>query len=619
MSRHFLREWCRVVRLVRDWWHSLERAPESLTLRQRWAVAAAAAVAALSRLFALARTPWDWDELLFMQALDSFDVASHRPHPPGFPLYILAAKGIHKLGLGDFHALQLLSFLAGVVVVPAMFFLCRELRLRVSTALAASLLLAFFPNVWFYGGAAFSDVPAMVLIVISIALLLAGCRDPRAFVAGAVLLGIAAGFRPQALLIGCAPFVIAASFQLRRSVARVAVAVAAIALITVVSYGAAAWLTGWSAYREALATHSEYITRTDSFRSPVRPPLWRVFDDFFVMPYHAPAINAVITLLVLISAVVSLVRRRPAVLTAMAAFGPFCIFTWLMLDRFSASRFSIAYAPLMAILAADGLCLIARRPAIELSAAVAMAIGMIVWTWPALREVRSVAPPVAAVDWIRSHVNRQFATIDVDPTMTPFAEWYLPQYRLEFMTDPVPPAPWIDGQPAYWLREGAARSANAVNFGRRRGRLWDLSRQRYFEASVRAVPSIQFRDGWYEQEQAGSHVWRWMSGRAHADLPPLRGNARLTLSLYFPLDVLRIPPAVTILLNGAVVDRFRAGSTQVEREIVVRPRGNAANDLLIETDHVMAPAAQHLGSDTRTLGLRLDSIGWTAADQRSLN
>src|SRR2546425_1652190 len=111
---------------------------DALTPRQRWIVIGATFAAAISRLFALARTPWDWDELLFMQALDRYDVALHRPHPPGFPLYILAGKIVRKLGLGDFHALQALSVLAAMAIAPAMYFLCRALGMRFATSLSAA-------------------------------------------------------------------------------------------------------------------------------------------------------------------------------------------------------------------------------------------------------------------------------------------------------------------------------------------------------------------------------------------------------------------------------------------------------------------------------------------------
>ncbi len=601
---------------VREWWRSLERAPELLTARQWVAVTAATLVAAISRLLALARTPWDWDELLFIQALDHFDVAKHRPHPPGFPLYIFTAKVIRKLGgFGDFHTLQALSILGAIAVVPAMFFLCRELRMRVSTSISASLLLAFFPNVWFYGGAAFSDAPSMTLVILAAALLLAGCRDARAYFAGTAMLAIAAGYRPQNLVIGLAPLLMASSFQIRRSAARVVIAVTILVAILGVAYGGAAWLTGWRQYREALQIHRQYIVHTDSFLASTRAPLWRVFDDFFVMPFHAPAINTMISVLALLSIVVSLVFRRPHILTAIAAFGPVCLISWLILDRFSASRFSIGYAPLIAILVADGLQLIVRNAAIESIVSALIVAIMIVWTWPALAAVRhSIAPPVAAVDWIRNHVDARTSTIYVDTGMVPFAEWYLPEYRLRFIGELEPPPTWATLQPGYYLREDASSSAHAENFIRPHGRLWELVRQRYFEVSVRPIAElVVFGRGWYQEEGSGAEAWRWMGARSEAMLPPIAGDARLTLSLYVPLDALGKMPNVTVRVNGVAVDSFRATSININREVVVHASEQASNVLVIETDRVVTPAAQHLGSDARTLGLRLNSLGWMPA------
>src|SRR5260221_13900915 len=80
----------------------------------------------------------------------------------------------------DFRALQLIALLAGLAVFPAVFFLGRELRLRVEIALVAGLLCAFFPNVWFFGGTAFSDVPSIVLAVVAEGCLLPRCRGARA-------------------------------------------------------------------------------------------------------------------------------------------------------------------------------------------------------------------------------------------------------------------------------------------------------------------------------------------------------------------------------------------------------------------------------------------------------
>jgi hypothetical protein len=173
---------------------------------------------------------------------------------------------------------------------------------------------------------------------------------------------------------------------------------------------------------------------------------------------------------------------------------------------------------------------------------------------------------------------------------------------------------WAARQPGYYIHENASSSPHAENFLRRRGRLWDLVRRRYFEVSVRPIAEVVvFEAGWYEEEGAGAIAWRWMAARSRALLPPIAGEARLTLSLYIPLDALPAPPNITVRVNGIVVDRFRPVSNAVEREVVMRARGDAINELLIETDRVVAPAAQYLGTDVRTLGLRLNSLGWMPA------
>src|SRR5262249_37617341 len=138
---------------------------------------------------------------------------------------------------------------------------------------------------------------------------------------------------------------------------RAPAAVAILIGIVGASYGAAAWLTGWSRYADALREHSAYITATDSFHSPTRPPPWRLAGYFLLPPSRAPLLNVVVTLF----AVIGLSRPKRATLLALAAFAPFTLIAILYLDHFSASRFSIGYAPLIALLAADGIALVARR------------------------------------------------------------------------------------------------------------------------------------------------------------------------------------------------------------------------------------------------------------------
>ncbi|HEX3583909.1 MAG TPA: hypothetical protein VH087_19250, partial [Thermoanaerobaculia bacterium] len=389
---------------MKEWWRSLGEAPVPLTPGERLTVWIVTLLTTVTRWLALSRSPWDWDEALFMLGLRHFDVPLHHPHPPGFPLFIGTAKLLALLGFSDFRALQAISFIASVAIVPSMLLLGRELRLPNRVSLISGVFLAFFPNVWFFGGTAFSDVPSMTLVIVAAALFFRGCRSDAAFLGGAIVLGIAAAYRPQNLAIGFAPAVIASLRGLPRHWLRPVVAVLIIAMIVVVSYGVAAQLSGgWAPYRDAVRAHQKYITEVDSFRNPNRGPLLHLFADFFVRPYRVPPINTVVTFLAAISLLVSVGRLRAPILAAAAAFGPFCVVAWLVLDHFSVSRFSIGYAPLFALLAADGLSLLLGRwPRAEALCTALFALFVTVWIWPVLRDVREHdSPTFAAAQWIR--------------------------------------------------------------------------------------------------------------------------------------------------------------------------------------------------------------------------
>jgi hypothetical protein len=566
-----------------SWWRSLAHAPEAATSRQRMAVAIATVLTAITRWLALARTPWDWDEILFQLAMQHYDVAQHRPHPPGFPLFILAADAIRAAtGCSEFHALQAINLAAAIAVVPAAYVFCRELRMRADASLIAALLLAFAPNVWFFGGGAFSDVPSMTLVMIAIALLLRGCRSDRSLLAGAVLTGVAAGVRPQNLLIAFAPFAIAASHPWRRGTWRIVVIAALVlAMIVAISFGGAAAVTGFGAYRAALSSHQHYITSVDSFRSPSRPPLWRVADDFFFWPYRALPINIALTLL----AAIALVRRRPPVIAALAAFAPFCLFAWLILDFHSASRFSIGYAPLIAVLAADGLSAF-RDARLRYGAAAALVALMFAWMFAPLRAVHDTAsPPLAAIDWIRTHVDSRRAVTIVDAELVPYAALYLDDYATIFVAGRGGTT-WGDAyRRGVLLYEGAGANDGGVVFHRDRTHLATVARDRYFDVAVTPLrENVDFRDGWTPS--------RTMSGHARIALPPL---PHATLEIAFDVEPGAAPSTIVLTLNGAVLETLPATARNVTRRYVVTPRTDVENELAIDS-----------GGAT----LRLRSLSW---------
>jgi hypothetical protein len=598
-----------------QWWRSLGRQTDPLLPGEKLAAWIVGIAVALTRLFALSKTPWDWDEALFMSALRHFDVTAHHPHPPGFPLFIATGKVLEFAGLSQFHALQVISFLGSVAIVPAMVLLGRELRAGFRVTLISAVLLAFFPNVWFFGGTAFSDVPSMTLVIIAMALLLRGCRSDAALHGGAIVLAVAAAYRPQNLLIAFAPTLIVLAWSLRRRWRQLIVAVAVGAAIIVVSYGAAAHLSGgWARYSEVVHAHQRYITSVDSFRNPNRPALWRLFDDFFVRPYRVPFVNIIVTLLTGIGTVVAVARLRAPVLLMLASFGPFCVVAWLVLDHFSVSRFSIGYAPLIAFLAAEGLHVLANRaPRTETAAVVAFSIAVSVWIWPALREVRRhPSPPAAATDWIRRQVHLPSAGLYVHGSMEPLIDGLMPGFPYVGTGDALPPLTAATRGSDLFVFEGSSTARGARVFRRPRSRLEALVRDRYFEVAVVPIEQIiTFADGWYDEEGSGASVWRWMGARARCLLPSLQGRGRLALQLYVPLDALGAPPDIDVKLNGLTIDRIHATTADIERQYVVASRLDAANELVLETSRIVNPAARGIGGDARDLGLRLSAIEWS--------
>jgi hypothetical protein len=585
-----------------------------LTSLQRRLLELTTIAVALTRIWARSRTLWDWDEALFAMAVRDYDVVQHHPHPPGFPLYIGLAKLVHLVVPSEFRALQAITTIAAIALFPLLFWLAWELRFSFRTAYLGALLFVFFPTVWFYGGTAFSDIPGLAVLFAACAMLLRGCRDRRWYFAGAVVLGLAAAIRPQALLIGCAPALIASWCRIRERRAGDVFAVSFIGLAIIgVSYGLAALASSSVAgYLETARALREYVRTVDSFLNPDRQPVLSLFTDFFVREIPGGKASVLVSILALLSIVISFVRRNVSVWLLVAMFLPFNLFGWFMLDVNSITRYAVSYIAMYAILAADALAFV---PLLQIAAVAVLVARFGWWTIPALRDVRNiVSPPVAAMQWIRSNVPRT-AKLYVHGSMTPWAESMLDGYDITFFVDPAElgAQPFRTGD--WFATEALTTAPGAHNFTRERGRLFDIARRRYFEVSVAPATTALLRwgKGWYDEEVIGSSVWRWMSGRSTTLLPPIGGNARLSLAFDLPNELVPRHPTVTVMLNGQVVDQILCTTPSVSRSWTVPARADAWNELVIELDKVINPAKEGINPDARDLGLNLTSYGWAPA------
>ena len=57
-----------------------------------------------------------------------FNIAADHPHPPGFPLYVLAGRLVHLVVPSEFRALQAVNLIAAILLFPAVYFLARAFR-----------------------------------------------------------------------------------------------------------------------------------------------------------------------------------------------------------------------------------------------------------------------------------------------------------------------------------------------------------------------------------------------------------------------------------------------------------------------------------------------------------
>jgi hypothetical protein len=583
------------------------RAAGSSAVTQRRIVLLFSIVIGLTRFLAFAQTMFDWDEGLFAAGVREYDVNDHRPHPPGYPLYIAAAKIIAITGLDAFRSLQVVVLLGAVSLFPALYWLAREIGFEFRTAVAGATVYAFLPNVWIYGGTGFSDVPATTIVFVACALLLRGRHDTRAFIAGAAVLAISAGFRPANLMIGAIPALMATWSQIRAKSYRVVAAAMFVgaAIVAGTYLGAALASRGWDAYVDIVRAQSKYVRDIDSWRNPVRPSLYQAAKRFLLWPFWQEDVLNGIAVAGALSTIAAVVRRRLAPLLTLGMFMPLAIISWLNFDIEAAGRYAIAYLPAYSLLAADGFLLFGRKAQAFFCAAIVVILG--IWTWPALQSQRTrESPPVAALRFVRDNVPPS-DTVFVHGLFGPLSDYELADRRPRFFEEPEEiPEAMGDAWVVDWrVHEGGQTFVSPHE------RLWRIIRRRNFESSViRAAGLFRYVRGWHGPEGLRANLWRWSEKEATVLLPAMRGSGIVSLRLFVPIAWLPAAPTIEIHWNGQMIDRFVATTKNVERSWTLPSRTGAGNELRIVTSATVIPAHRGKSSDTRELGVRLDRLSW---------
>lgn len=592
---------------------------EPLTRAQRIAVAVTAVLIAATRFVALAKGPWDWDEILFCLAVGDYNVVLHQPHPPGFPFYIFLARIVHFFSDSAFHSLQAVNVIAAMAAFPVMFAVARAFRLRFLPSFWAAVLFAFLPNVWFYGGTAFSDEPAMVLFLGAIAAFLFAARSANAktYYLASTILACALMVRPQNAIVAMFPWAFATYVFVRAKRTPVALTGAAMtAGFTILGYGIGAWATGFADYFDALYRHFLYVQKSDSVSAAIRPPLYKVV-AMMLDPYQAGKVSIAMNVLALIGIIRGVVREpRKPVREVFLTFVPFFLFAMFAVNPLGSSRFSLNWIAGVVLFAALGVSAIAdlvprARTVIFAALLILFCTRLIPWTLPAFEQPRvSDAPPVAAAKWIAQHVPRD-STVYVDESVWPWAKYYIPhrQVRPHEQVNVLADDGAANG---VYISMNESHVPSEKKFAWNRDRTWNLVTQRAFETYVSSTMEIaMFDHGWWPQEGAWPDFYRWSSRRAAVQFAPMSGPAELRLKFEVPLDVIRHPVTVKFWLNGKPLPDHVA--TQMKNEVrfvVANPNQRKANVLKLEVSDTIIPVRLGTGHDWRQLGLMLEKWSW---------
>jgi hypothetical protein len=346
--------------------------------RGSWSIAAAIATLFVALHVPLLPTSLeDLDSINFALGVRRFDVAHHQPHPPGYPIYIAAAKAVHVLVPAEGKALSLTSALAGGLAVLAFVVLFRRLdqdsRGQPPLAILGALVASTSPLFWFTANRPLSDVPGLAAAVAIQAVTLS-VSTPRGFGIVGLLAGLASGIRSQIAWLTLPLLALAVSGRVRRERGNAAIH-AGVGLLA----GAFVWAVplvwfsgGPVAYWYALFSQgAEDLSGVAMlWTTPTVRQLILAAYSTFVAPWAFIPIAVVVLVCATAGAVAMLFRARGALMTLAAAFGPYFLFDILFQETVT-TRYALPVVVPVAYLAVNGLALL-PRPALA-PAAIALA------------------------------------------------------------------------------------------------------------------------------------------------------------------------------------------------------------------------------------------------------
>ena len=372
----------------------------------------------LALIFLAAHVPYlsttleDIDSVNFALALRDFDVAQHRPHPPGYPLYVALGKVTGALAgtapAGPFTegalVLAFWSTLAGALAPFPLMAFFRAIEFSQRRALAATVLTVTCPLFWFTALRPMSDLPGLTVALVAQALLataFAHQRDPasqlqtgRLIVMSAFVAGAAIGVRSQSVWLTLPLLIIVLVDRAGRGAAGALLGAAMtftigvimwLVPLVVVSGGPGPYLAAFSVQAAEDFAGVPMLATNPSARA-----LAAVLLHTFVWPWGTIAIAAAALGMGSIGAIVLLGRGRRGAVLVGAAFLPYLLFHVFLQDTVF-TRYALPLIPAISYLAVRGLDAFAAR-ALAPAVAVLGAAGLLVALPAGSRYAREGSP-----------------------------------------------------------------------------------------------------------------------------------------------------------------------------------------------------------------------------------
>jgi hypothetical protein len=372
--------------------------------------------------------PFEWDEVLFQRALDHYDVASHSPHPPGYPLYVAAGKAVRFVVRDPQLALQLVGVASALAALALTWLLARRLGAGRNAATLTAAALAVFPGFLFNANIGMSDVLG-VAAGVGVALLFAlAWERPALFAVAAAAAGGLSGVRIASLIVAMPPALVAlAAAWRRRAWGWLALAPAAFAAAAAAVWVPAILVTGRARYFGAVQQQAEYI-RTTWVR--LRLP-GAALDDIgraWGLTWLGPRELAILLWVLVVTGAIAWWHTGKRRMVAMAAFAAaaFLLFAAFELEYDLAMRYALPAAPFLALLAA-GVTTARRRwlRAAGGAALAAWAVATAAWVAPAFPLRLRPAPVWQAMTYVRATFDPAKTRIVFDGVMGPHFRYVL--------------------------------------------------------------------------------------------------------------------------------------------------------------------------------------------------